>query len=154
MSQRQDLVEQFFRLYKNIGQLMVKELHEAFDGQLNYPMAAVAVLKTVAHQGPCSQHSLATAMHYSDAAVSRQIGVLLKDGWVTSTPDPDNRRETIIGLTDQGKQILAEVDARFIKHFSCLLEPVSDQKLTHLIKENQELYDLLAAQQGKENKEV
>ncbi len=54
--------------------------------------------------GPCSQRELADYFEIDPAAVSRMIDSLIKGGFITRTPDGNNRRCGVVSLSEKGKE--------------------------------------------------
>ncbi len=61
------------------------------------------------HSGKNSVSQLADAKHISRAAISRSVEVLVSKGWVTRTPNPADRRNLVLELTAEGKDLLRAV---------------------------------------------
>mgnify|MGYP002345218016 CR=1 FL=1 len=86
----------------------------------------------------CCQASIAQLWGISEAAVSRQIGILAKDKLITRSSDPDEMRKTVLGLTAKGKTFVSKTMRMVDKELSRIFKPVSKttkgQLATHLYK--------------------
>jgi DNA-binding MarR family transcriptional regulator len=64
--------------------------------------AAVALLRQIADSEPMRPGELANRLAVEASHVTRQVQQLMKAGYVTRVPDPDDRRAQRIQLTDAG----------------------------------------------------
>ncbi len=64
--------------------------------------AAVMVLQQLAETGPVRPGGLAARLEVEAPHVTRQVQRLQQAGYATRTPDPDDRRAQLIGLTPAG----------------------------------------------------
>src|SRR6266566_7044659 len=64
--------------------------------------AAVMVLQQLAEAGPVRPGELAARLSVEAPHVTRQVQRLQQAGYATRTPDPDDRRAQLIGLTPAG----------------------------------------------------
>src|SRR5258708_11663750 len=55
--------------------------------------------------GTVTQHHLAEALGYSDPAVSMMLRELVKEGFVTTAPDPEHGRKQLVTLPPQRHEI-------------------------------------------------
>lgn len=53
---------------------------------------------------------LADALHVAPRTATEVADALEEQGWVRRSPDPGDRRATLLSLTDAGRTLLAEVD--------------------------------------------
>lgn len=72
---------------------------------------AYPILFSVAH-GPLRVSALAERIFSDISTVSRQVGALESHGLVTRQPDPDDRRASLVVLTDEGGAFIRELVAR------------------------------------------
>lgn len=82
--------------------------------------SAYPALFTLA-QGPVRVSALAERVHSDVSTTSRQVSSLVADGLVTKLPDPDDGRAQLVGLTDQGRTVVAEVKAARSRWFQELM---------------------------------
>jgi hypothetical protein len=61
--------------------------------------------------GPRRAGALADAVHSDPSTISRQIGHLVKLGYVERTADPEDGRATLLAATDEGRRVLEEKPA-------------------------------------------
>ena len=71
-----------------------------------------AALATVERCGPLTPSELADAERVRRPTVTRMLGHLEDDGLITRTPDPADRRSTLIAITPAGAELLAAARTR------------------------------------------
>ena len=71
-----------------------------------------AALATVERCGPLTPSELADAERVRRPTVTRMLGHLEDDGLITRTPDPADRRSTLIAITPAGAALLAAARTR------------------------------------------
>jgi DNA-binding MarR family transcriptional regulator len=72
------------------------------------PIAQLAVLGRLDRGGPTTVSALATAERVRPQSMSQTVGELESDGLVTRRPDPTDRRQLLVELTDAGHASLAD----------------------------------------------
>ena len=72
------------------------------------PIAQLAVLGRLDRGGPATVSALATAERVRPQSMSQTVSELEADGFVTRRPDPTDRRQLLVELTDAGTAALAD----------------------------------------------
>ena len=72
------------------------------------PIAQLAVLGRLDRGGPATVSALATAERVRPQSMSQTVSELEADGFVTRRPDPTDRRQLLVELTDAGTATLAD----------------------------------------------
>ena len=101
-----ELILETFRLN---GRLLVAG--DRLTGDLGVSSARWQVIGAVADT-PLPVAQIARNMGLTRQAVQRVANALAADGLVTFTENPDHRRAKLVCLTDEGRQVLAEIDRR------------------------------------------
>lgn len=70
-------------------------------------MGKVGILSRLEQRGPMAATDLAPLERISHQAVANAAGELEKMGLVSRTPDPGDRRRTLVALTDAGRERLS-----------------------------------------------
>ena len=83
--------------------------------------------------GPCTLSELARHQAVSLPTVSRSVDMLVRRGWVARTVDDSDRRQTLLGLTEQGRLKLADVKARAEQHIASKLSSMTASEQAELI---------------------
>jgi DNA-binding MarR family transcriptional regulator len=76
------------------------------EGRL--PLAQLAVLGRLDRGGPATVSALATAERVRPQSMSQTVSELEADGLVTRRPDPTDRRQLLVELTEAGNATLAD----------------------------------------------
>ena len=89
--------------------------------------AHVGIMARVS-EGPCSLTELARHQCVRLPTMSRSISMLVDKGLVQRLVPEQNRRQTLISLTDDGKQALAAMKKRAHRHVAAVLAPLADDE--------------------------
>jgi DNA-binding MarR family transcriptional regulator len=76
------------------------------EGRL--PLAQMAVLGRLDRGGATTVSALATAERVRPQSMSQTVGELEADGLVTRSPDPTDRRQLLVELTEAGRTTLTD----------------------------------------------
>jgi DNA-binding MarR family transcriptional regulator len=83
--------------------------------------------------GPLTMTQLADGVVYSRSGLTYQAGLLEKAGLITRSPSPDDERATLVAITEDGRALFGRVLSGHVQVVrSMLLDPLSDEDLTHL----------------------
>lgn len=77
-------------------------------------LGAVLVLSRIDREGPVRLTALAAAEGISQPAMTQLVQRLVREGLVTRVSDPADARAALIGITDAGRVLLA--DLRRVRH--------------------------------------
>jgi DNA-binding MarR family transcriptional regulator len=72
--------------------------------------------------GRMTQHELATALGYTDPAVSAMLVPLAKDGYVVVEVSPDHKRKRLVSVTARGRRLAIRARAFMDETFEDLLK--------------------------------
>jgi DNA-binding MarR family transcriptional regulator len=124
-----------------IGQKSAYELYGSLSGLLRTARAlgqhrrdfgatgtSLGVLKTLS-RGDVRPGDLATALHVVPSVISRVIAPLEQEGLVERKVDPEDRRASLLGLTERGSHRLAQVQQVLVEQLSQTLESWSDDEV-------------------------
>jgi DNA-binding MarR family transcriptional regulator len=76
------------------------------------PLSHGIVLARLEREGPATTSGLAAAERVRPQSMAQTVTDLEADGFVSRAPDPVDRRQVTIALTEQGQAALAEDRAR------------------------------------------
>lgn len=129
--------------------LLESEAEELLRAQLGISYRRMLFLFVLQHQESITQHRLAQFLGYSDPAVSTMLRELVKDGYVTTIPDPDHGRKHLVRITPHGLELARKGRHLLDAHFDELVQlaGVDDQQLQQMTRR------LLAALAVKTQKE-
>jgi DNA-binding MarR family transcriptional regulator len=88
--------------------------------------ATYLLLVHLVKDGPRRAGALADAVHSDPSTISRQIGHLVKLGYVERTADPEDGRATLLAATAEGRRVLEENRRLRNERFSRILASWSD----------------------------
>lgn len=66
--------------------------------------SARSLLHVIRAMGPMRQAAVAETLHTDPSTISRHVAELVADGLVERTPDPDDGRASLLGLTASGAE--------------------------------------------------
>ena len=88
--------------------------------------ATYLLLVHLVKDGPRRAGALADAVHSDPSTISRQIGHLVKLGYVERTADPEDGRATLLAATAEGRRVLEENRRLRNERFGQILASWSD----------------------------
>lgn len=112
-------------------------------GSIGVTPSQLRALRAVAH-GSMRISALARRLDVVPRSATSVVDDLEAAGLVTREPDPDDRRATLVAVTDAGRRVLAELRARRQAGMAELLSRLSDDEQAELVR----LLSLLAGPAG------
>lgn len=88
--------------------------------------ARTHLLWVVHHSGPSTQQALAQALQVSARNITGLVDALEAGGFARRSPHPTDRRATLVSLTEQGAQVMTEMEesrARMAAHLVADFDP-------------------------------
>jgi len=92
--------------------IVLGQLVRRLRAEHRFPISQATVLSRLDRDGPMTTSALAVAERLRPQSMAQTIGDMETDGLVTRTPDPGDRRQVLIDLSDSGRAALAEDRAR------------------------------------------
>jgi DNA-binding MarR family transcriptional regulator len=80
--------------------------------EYRFPISQASVLSRLDRHGPATTSALAAGERVRPQSMAHTVAELEADGLVDRTPDPDDRRQILIELTERGREALADERAR------------------------------------------
>ncbi|MEV6202701.1 MarR family transcriptional regulator [Streptomyces sp. NPDC051771] len=115
----EDFAEAFVRFVRSFGLL------DADRTPCGAPMStAEAHAVTTLRAGRVPQRELGERLHLTKSTTSRLVDQLTGRGWVDRVSDPGDGRVQLVGLTDQGARVAADVSRRRAERLTELLDRV------------------------------
>ncbi|HEX6515136.1 MAG TPA: MarR family transcriptional regulator [Nocardioidaceae bacterium] len=85
----------------------VQRIHiSTSSGEIDLERSAYGIMTWIADQGPQRLGSFASAFGLDPSTITRQVQALEKAGLAARTPDPADRRASILDLTPEGLEVL------------------------------------------------
>ncbi len=125
---------------------LVERVHGRAQGPDAIERATYLLLVHLVQDGPQRASTLAEAVHSDPSTVSRQVGHLVRLGYVERVADPDDGRATLLVPTEEGRRVLEANRARRTATIAQLLDawPAADREalaelLTRFVSDLEEL---------------
>jgi DNA-binding MarR family transcriptional regulator len=83
----------------------------AWSGEIELPVAQVAVIKRLRNDGPSTASALAAAEHVTHQAIAQTLAALKRAGLVRSAADPSDGRKSVISVTPAGNRLFETAKA-------------------------------------------
>lgn len=132
------------RLLNQTANLVGRVVSEALaaEGTHRYQFATLATLDAF---GGVSQAELCRRTNIDRSDMNAVINALEAQGTVTRIPDPGDRRQNIVEMTDNGKARFDQIKARLAGAQDRALAPLTEAERRELLRLLQILHDHLAA---------
>ena len=114
---RADIAEAFERATRLVVQ------HLADRGDLS--LTSAAVLSRLREDGPVRLTALAAAIGVRQPSMTQLVQRLERDGLATRVSDPEDRRGTLVGITDAGRELLDDLRQARRDRLAALLATLS-----------------------------
>jgi DNA-binding MarR family transcriptional regulator len=99
--------------------------------------AYLPVLYTLDARGTMSQGELAELISIEQPTMTRTLGRMERDGFITREPDPDNGRRILARLTEYGKALAPRIET--------IAMTINDEVMADLGIETSQVIDVLSA---------
>lgn len=131
-------------------QRLVYELDRAADrvlrAQFGISYSRARFLFALLRRGTVTQHDLATALGYSDPAISTMVQSLAEDGYVQTVRSPDHGRKRLVSLTPKGSDVVTRGRQMLDDEFSELVK-TAEIDLGHYTALTQKLHRALVTKE-------
>jgi DNA-binding MarR family transcriptional regulator len=87
--------------------IVLGQLIRRLRAEHSFSLSQGVVLARLDRQGPQTTSALATAERLRPQSMAQTVADLQASGLVTRTPDPIDRRQVLIALSDEGRRTLA-----------------------------------------------
>lgn len=92
------------------------------------------LLTEIGWAGAASLNTLSERLGVDKSTMSRNIEILVTDGLVSRTTDPDNRRAVTIMLTDAGRQLFDQVEVSMTQFYETLFHALPADKRSQVLE--------------------
>lgn len=116
-----------------LGRLMAAR-HGQFCEDMPVSPPQLMVLLVLAHSGPTKAGDVASHLGIKAPATSSLLDSLERDGFVRREHAPDDRRVTLVSLTESGEAVLAIAKEKRREHMRSLLSTLSTDDIQTLIR--------------------
>jgi DNA-binding MarR family transcriptional regulator len=102
------------------------------NGEMDLERSAYGIMCRLADEGPQRLGYLAHAFGLDPSTITRQVQALERAGLVARSPDPADRRASILDLTDEGRAVLARTREHRRRRLEKILADWSEEDRTEL----------------------
>jgi DNA-binding MarR family transcriptional regulator len=102
------------------------DIHDSLD------RAEYLLLRALDEAGAMNINALASRLGLDPSTAGRQVAVLQKAGLVERTPDPADRRCSVVSMTDEGLTLMRHVQKLRTEYVADLLADWDDEELQTL----------------------
>ena len=127
----------------NVQRHLVRAAHQtAQENGLSLPQ--FHSLMTIAPRSPITQKELAAHTHLPKSTLSQSIEGLVQSGWVIRDTNPDNRREVVLTLSDQGQRFVDAIkqqEAGMQQRLEQILDQIDPAAFEQMLKTHEQIAD-------------
>ena len=135
-------IKKIARLYPVIMRVMGRirsVVHEGLDLTYNqYKM-----LLTIYDKGSCPLNQLARELQIAMSSASEMVDRLVNLGIVARTTAAGDRRQVVIHTTEQGEELIRELQSGIVENYRLLLDRLSPQDQERLVQSFETLAEIL-----------
>ena len=136
----EEALDQVFEL----TMLLTDDMNRSFERDGLTP-ARAHLLWVLRGSGPSTQRALADALRVSPRTITGLVDGLEASGLVVRGPHPTDRRATLVGFTDEGARLAAEMARGQVQLATGLFGPLTDPEVAQLSRLLGGLVDRLKA---------
>ena len=120
-----DLGQALLRVTRGLVALRLSPQRLGYDRRID--RAAYVVLQRINEYGPVRLSDVAAALGLDLSTVSRQVRTLEDASLVTRTPDPEDRRASLLASSPDGRALVARMQATLSRIVATALEGWSER---------------------------
>ena len=123
----------------------------AWSGEVELPVAQVAVLKRLRNDGPSTASTLAAAEHVTHQAITQTLAALKRAELVRSAADPTDGRKSVISITSTGNRLFESARASRDAWLAAAIGHVLSERERAALEKSIELLERLADAERQES---
>lgn len=148
MSTAEESAQELLALLPLINRMMLAELRPGDSDETTMPQ--YRVLSYLAEE-PLTLSVIARRRRVSLQSAGELVQALVDRGWVTRVADPNDRRQTLLHLSDTGQQQYEKASARMLTHLIPLMENLTTEESAAVQIALHALRRVLAGEQSSED---
>lgn len=121
-------MDKAIRTYRNYAQKRLRE--NGFTITIDQWL----VIKAIMENPDITQQDLAEKVFKDNASVTRIIALLVKSGYLERDLNPDDRRKTVLDVTREGRDVIAQVQTLVMQNRQVALNGIAQDELEILNK--------------------
>lgn len=125
VNKRVDLSRSIARMLPNI----IQGVHIGFLAKTKLTHTQFFVMVAIHSQGLPSMRTLSENMQVSMPTMTGIVKRLVKAGYIRRAPHPQDRRQVLIELTPQGREVIAEFQGAAMKRWQQVLGALNAQEM-------------------------
>jgi DNA-binding MarR family transcriptional regulator len=145
MQNAEETARQLLAVLPLINRMMAAELRQEAGEDTTMPQ--FRVLAYLAEK-PLTLSEIARRRRVSLQSAGELIQTLVDHGWVRRVPDPNDRRQTLLHLTEDGKQRHERASRRMLDHLIPFMEMLTDEETSAVQTALQALKRVLAGEEA------
>ena len=122
---------------------LYRDVSRTFSEHVGMSFSRLLVLHELMHEGEMSQAQLQKRLGMEGALITRFAKQMEESGLVSRRADPKDNRFTLISLAPAGQHLLDEMDALGEEFDRRLLDGLSQEERTNLVKSMKRILDNL-----------
>lgn len=88
---------------------VVTGIYEEEMRSFDLQSSQLPLLVAVAKAGPVRRTDLGTQLHFDPSTLTRNLRVMLKQGWIEENPDERDQRSNLLTITAKGRRLLESI---------------------------------------------
>lgn len=100
----------------------------------NISLVQSHILYEVEHQSQPSMQQVAERLGTDITTFSRQVQSLIKINLISKTPDPEDRRISILSLTEEGKEVAENINQQMNQYLNDVFSNMSEEEKEMVIR--------------------
>jgi DNA-binding MarR family transcriptional regulator len=121
---KDELINEIIHLQREVNRILRQREADAWIN-LTLTIAQVRSLFLIDREGSTNFRNLAAALGVTPANMTGVVDRLVEQGLVSRQENPEDRRMTLLRVTDKGSALIADLRGRRISHMSELLSRFS-----------------------------
>jgi DNA-binding MarR family transcriptional regulator len=106
-----------------VNRVMIVELRQEAGEETTMPQFRVL---SYLQEAPLTVSDIARRRRVSFQSAGELVQTLVERGWIARIPDPNDRRQSLLHLTEIGKQAYEQVQSHMVERISGLLDGLAE----------------------------
>lgn len=136
-----ELQDRFFNMMQSFHRLHFDRLFTSISKMEFFALRSLCALHYKSKSDtPIYVSDLTKHMHLFPSAISRLLKGLESKGYIVRKVDPNNRRNTIIQLTQEGEDLAKQLQGRMQTYVDQVFEKMEDKDMEELLRLSNKLF--------------